>query len=83
MGPLVDEQRRSQFYACLVDGAFAKANGRGAGIGCTKVGKGVKVMVLVDAKGLPLAVGTAPANSYESGQSEELLGFMLSSELSE
>ncbi len=34
-------------------------------------------MILVDAKGLPLAVSTAPAPPQESGLIQELFGFML------
>lgn len=40
-------------------------------------------MILVDAKGLPVAVSTAPANPHESSLIHELFGFMLSSELPE
>ncbi len=35
-----------------------KAKGGGDGIGKTKAGKGVKIMVLVDARGLPVAIDT-------------------------
>jgi transposase len=83
VGRLVEEQGRFRLYECFVDGTFAKAKGGGAGIGCTKAGKGVKIMILVDAKGLPLAVSTAPANPHESGLIQELFGFMLSSQLPE
>lgn len=66
-----------------MDGTFSKARGGGDGIGCTKSGKGLKIMTLVDAKGLPLAVRTAPANPHESGLIQELFGFMLSAEAPE
>ena len=66
MRHLVEEQGRFRLYECFVDGTFAKAKGGGVGIGCTKAGKGVKIMILVDAKGLPLAVSTAPANPHEA-----------------
>ncbi|MBX3322569.1 MAG: hypothetical protein KF757_06220 [Phycisphaeraceae bacterium] len=36
-------------------------NADGDGIGCTKAIKGVKIMVLVDARGMPVAVDTASA----------------------
>ena len=83
MGRLVDEEGHFRLYECFVDGTFSKAKGGGDGIGCTKVGKGVKIMILVDAKGLPLAVSTGPANPHESGLIQELFGFMLSSRLPE
>lgn len=50
-------------YECYIDGTFSKAKGGDDGIGCTKVGKGVKIMVLVDARGLPVAVDTADMNN--------------------
>lgn len=83
MGRMVEEQGSFRLYECFVDGTFSKAKGGGDGIGCTKVGKGVKIMILVDAKGLPLAVSTAPANPHESRLIQELFGFMLSSEIPE
>jgi hypothetical protein len=45
-----------------VDGSFSKAKGGGDGIGCTKAGKGVKIMIAVDAQGLPIAVSTHSAS---------------------
>lgn len=80
MGTLIEEDGRFRLYECFVDGTFSKAKGGGDGIGCTRVGKGVKIMILVDAKGLPLAVSTTAANFYEGGLIQELFGFMLSSE---
>jgi transposase len=79
MGALIEEDGRFRLYECFVDGTFAKAKGGGDGIGCTKAGKGVKIMILVDAKGLPLAVNTGSASPHESGLVQELFGFMLSS----
>jgi transposase len=46
-----------------------------------KVGKGVKIMVLVDAQGLPVAVDTAPANSHESTLVQQLFTFVLTEEI--
>lgn len=40
-------------------------------------------MILVDAKGLPLAVSTGSVRPHESGRIQEIFGFMLSSELPE
>ncbi len=81
MGRLVEEEGSFRLYECFVDGTFSKAKGGGDGIGCTKAGKGVKIMILVDAKGLPLAVSTGSASPHESGLIQELFGFMLSSTL--
>src|SRR4029077_8064620 len=50
-----------RLYECFIDGTFSKAKSGGDGIGCTRVGKGVKIMILVDAKGLPVAACSAPA----------------------
>src|SRR5262249_11211757 len=65
-GRCVEERGGYRLYECFVDGTFSKAKGGGDGIGLTKVGKGVKIMVLVDARGLPVAVDTAPANRSEN-----------------
>lgn len=80
VGQVVEEQGSYRLYECFVDGTFSKAKGGGDGIGCTRVGKGVKIMVLVDAKGLPVAVHTASANHAECGLVQELFGFMLPTE---
>jgi len=76
-GRLVEERGGYKLYECFIDGTFAKAKGGGDGVGCTKAGKGVKIMVLVDAKGLPVAVDTAPANPHESKLVQRLFDFML------
>jgi len=49
-----------RLYECFIDGPSASPR-RGDGIGLTKAGKGVKIMVLVDARGLPVAVETTSA----------------------
>jgi hypothetical protein len=59
LGRFIKEQGRFRLYECFVDGTFSKAKGGGDGIGCTKAGKGVKIMILVDARGLPVAVTTS------------------------
>ena len=76
-GSLVEEAGGFKLYECGVDGMFAKAKGGGDGIGCTKAGKGVKVMVIVDAQGLPAAAYTTNASPHESGLVQELFGFMV------
>ncbi len=67
-------------YECFIDGTFCKARGGGDGIGCTKAGKGVKIMVMVDARGLPMAVDTGSASPHESRLVQQLFDFMLADE---
>jgi hypothetical protein len=80
MVSLVEEQSRFRFYECFLGQTFAKDEAGREGIGFTKAGHGLKIMILVDAKGLPLAFSTA---LHEKGPIQELFGFMLSSELPE
>lgn len=57
-GRCVEERDGYKLYECFIDGTFCKARGGGDGIGVTKAGKGVKIMVLMDALAflaLPLA----------------------------
>jgi len=82
-GRCVDERDGYRVYECFIDGTFAKAKGGGDGIGCTKAGKGVKIMVLVDARGLPLSVETLPAHPHESRLVQHLFDFMLTDQLPE
>ena len=49
----------------FIDATYASAKGGGDGIGKTKLGKGVKIMGIVDRNGLPLAVCTHAANHHE------------------
>ena len=79
-GTCVEQQGGYRLYECFIDATFSKAKGGGAGIGCTKVGKGVKIMVLVDARGLPVAIDTAPANRAENRLVQQLFDFMLPSQ---
>ena len=80
-GRCVEERGGYRLYECFIDGTFAKAKGGGDGIGCTRVGKGVKIMVLVDARGLPVAVDTASANPHETKLVQRLFEFMLTAEM--
>lgn len=82
-GRLVEERGEYRLYECFVDGTFAKAKGGGDRIGLTRVGKGVKIMVLVDARGLPVLVETASANRAESHLVQQLFDFMLPAETPE
>jgi hypothetical protein len=49
-GRCVEEGSGYRVYECFIDGLFCKARGGGDGVGCTKAGKGVKIMVMVDAR---------------------------------
>lgn len=49
-----------------MDGTFSKAKAGGDGIGCRRAGKGVKNMIIVDAKGLPIAVNAVSTSRHES-----------------
>jgi transposase len=76
-GRLVERRGEYRLYECFIDATFSKAKGGGDGIGLTRVGKGVKIMVLVDARGLPVAVDTAAANRAENHLVQQLIDFML------
>ncbi len=82
-GRCVEQQGGYRLYECFIDGTFAKARGGGDGIGCTKAGKGVKIMVLVDARGLPVAIDTTSASPHESRLVQRLFEFMLTDETPE
>ncbi len=82
-GRCVEKQGGYRLYECFIDGTFAKARGGGDGIGCTKAGKGVKIMVLVDARGLPVAIDTTSASPHESRLVQRLFDFMLTEETPE
>jgi transposase len=82
-GTLLEDRGEYRLYECYIDGTFSKAKGGGDGIGCTRVGKGVKIMVLVDARGLPVAVDTMSASPHESTLVQGLFDFLLTEELPE
>ena len=75
-GRCVEERDGFKLYECFIDGTFAKARGGGDGIGRTKAGKGVKIMVLVDARGLPVSIETMSASPHESQLVQQLFDFM-------
>jgi len=79
-GRMVEQRGAYKLYECFVDGTFSRARGGGDGIGCTRAGKGVKIMVLVDARGLPVAVDTMSASPHESTLVQGLFDFMLTEE---
>lgn len=82
-GRCVEERNGYRLYECFIDGTFSKAKGGGDGIGCTRVGKGVKIMVLVDARGLPVAIDTSSASPHESRLVQRLFDFMLTEQTPE
>lgn len=79
-GRLVEDRGQYRLYECFIDGTFAKAKGGGDGIGGTKAGKGVKIMILVDARGLPVAVDTCSASPHEVTLVQQLFEWMLTDE---
>jgi transposase len=79
-GRLVETRGGYRLYECFIDATFSKARGGGDGVGVTRVGKGVKIMVLVDARGLPVAVDTTSAGPHESKLVQRLFDFMLTRE---
>lgn len=80
---LVEERDGYRLYECFIDSTFSKANGGGDGIGVTKAAQGVRITVLVDARGLPVAVTTGSATPHESKLVQGLFDFMLTSDLPE
>jgi transposase len=82
-GRCVAERNGYRLYECFIDATFSKARGGGDGVGATKVGKGVKIMVLVDARGLPVAIDTTSASPHESRLVQRLFDFMLTAQTPE
>lgn len=79
----VEQRDGYKLYECFIDGTFSKARGGGDGVGTTKAGKGVKIMVLVDARGLPVAVDTCSASPHESTLVQQLFDFMMTTTVPE
>jgi len=79
-GRCIEDRGDYRLYECFIDGTFCKAKGGGDGIGTTKAGKGVKIMVLVDARGLPVSIDTVSATPHESQLVQQLMSFMLTEE---
>ena len=61
---------------CFIDATFAAAKGGGLEVGLTRKGKGTKLQLVVDAKGLPLGFSMASANTGETDMVQETLGFI-------
>jgi transposase len=79
-GRCIEERDGFRLYECFIDGTFSKARGGGDGVGYGKDGKGVKIMILVDARGLPVAIDSASAARHESRLVQRLFEFMLTAE---
>jgi transposase len=77
-GRRLEQRGGFKLYECFVDATFSKARQGGDGIGVTRIGKGVKIMLLVDAQGLPLAAYTSEAGPHESRLVQGLFDFMVS-----
>ncbi len=80
-GRLVEEQGEYRLYECFIDGSYCAARGARDGVGLTRLGKSVKIMVLVDAAGVPVAVDTASSAPHESQLVQQLFDFMLPQEV--
>jgi transposase len=78
-GQFVEERGGFRLYECFIDASFSRAKGGGPGVGLTRIGKGVKLMILVDAQGLPVSAYTAPANRAENHLAQQVFDFMLPS----
>ena len=61
---------------CFVDATFAAAKGGGMEVGLTRKGKGTKLQIVVDAKGLPLGFSMANASTGETSMVQQTLAFM-------
>ena len=79
-GRCVEQRGGFQLYECFVDATFSKARQGGDGIGITRIGKGVKIMLLVDAQGLPVAAYSTEAGPHESRLVQGLFDFMVTRE---
>src|SRR4051795_8559203 len=58
---------------CFLDGTFAPAKRGGAAVGKTKKGKGSKIMAVVEAHGVPVALTINSANPHEVKLVEQTL----------
>jgi hypothetical protein len=68
---------------CFIDGTFAPAKRGGPAVGKTKKGKGTKIMVVVEADGLPVAITIDSANPHEVKLVEQTLDARFMEELPE
>ena len=68
---------------CFIDGTFAPAKRGGAAVGKTKKGKGSKIMAVVEAQGVPVALTIHSANPHEVKLVEQTLDARFVDELPE
>lgn len=61
---------------CFVDATLAAARGGGQEVGLIRKGKGTRLQVLVDAKGVPLGLSVAPASTGETAMGQGSPAFM-------
>jgi transposase len=73
----LERKGRIDWNVAMADATFVAANrfvkDRGGCVGLTKVGKGSKLMVLIDGQGLPMAVSLDAANDAEVHLIQSLL----------
>src|SRR4030095_14839843 len=69
------DQGRVNLDECFIDATFAAAKGGGAAVGLTRKGKGTKLQVVVDAKGIPLALSVDSASVSEPTMVQQTLAF--------
>lgn len=66
LGQMVEERDGFKLYKSFGDGTFLKEKDGGYRSGKTKAGEGVKIVIMVDANGLPITFNTASASPHES-----------------
>jgi transposase len=69
------QKGRVDLQQCFVDATFAAAKGGGEAVGLTRKGKGTKIQLVVDAKGIPLAVSLDAADRAESRMVQQTLAW--------
>jgi transposase len=69
------QKGRVDLQQCFVDATFAAAKGGGEGVGLTRKGKGTKIQLVVDAKGIPLAVSLDAADRAECHMVQQTLAW--------
>lgn len=66
-------ENKQKLHTCFIDGTFVRAVCGGDDIGLTKIGKGSKVMVIVDDKSITVAAIATSAQPHEISLVEETL----------
>lgn len=82
-GRFVEERHGHRLHECFIDATFSKARGVGDGISCPRTGRGVEIMVLVDARELSEAIDTTSAKTHEGCSVQSLFDFTFTNELLE